>query len=142
MRRVLIVEDSASTRTFVRAVLEAPEFSVAYGGVTVAEATCGFDAMRLLPRGPYDLIITDINMADINGLELIRFIRKSVHHRTTPLLIISSLRGQQDVDRGLALGANKYLAKPFTPDELRQACERLLAGGSDAEVASERGRGP
>ncbi len=144
MRRVLIVEDSASTRAFVRAVLESPEFAAAAGrdGVTVAEATCGFDAMRLLPRGPYDLIITDINMADINGLELIRFIRKSVHHGTTPLLIISSLRGQQDVDRGLALGANKYLAKPFTPDELRQACERLLAGGSDAEVASERGRGP
>jgi two-component system chemotaxis response regulator CheY len=149
MRRVLIVEDSASTRAFVRAVLEAPEFTeilAKQGGdtdasgtqatqaVTVTEATCGFDAMRLLPRGPYDLIITDINMADINGLELIRFIRKSVHHRTTPLLIISTLRAQHDVERGLALGANKYLAKPFTPEELRQACERLLA---EASVAAE-----
>jgi two-component system chemotaxis response regulator CheY len=151
MRRVLIVEDSASTRAFVRAVLEAPEFASRSGGpagVTVSEASCGFDAMRLLPRGPYDLIITDINMADINGLELIRFIRKSVHHRTTPLLIISSLRAEQDVERGLALGANQYLPKPFTPEELRQACERLLGGvvpgrDGDSEPASEqRGRGP
>lgn len=149
MRRVLIVEDSASTRAFVRAVLEAPEFTgilaklpgdAGVAGVTVSEATCGFDAMRLLPRGPYDLIITDINMADINGLELIRFIRKSVHHRTTPLLIISSLRAQHDVERGLALGADKYLAKPFTPEELRQACERLLADAGDAGLASEGDR--
>jgi two-component system chemotaxis response regulator CheY len=151
--RVLIVEDSASTRAFVRAVLEAPEFSGILakqaGGpgtaaVTVTEATCGFDAMRLLPRGPYDLIITDINMADINGLELIRFIRKSVHHATTPLLIISSLRAQHDVERGLALGANMYLAKPFTPEELRQACERLLAGvvPIDGDHPSSPARGP
>jgi two-component system chemotaxis response regulator CheY len=145
MRSVLVVEDSVSARAFVRAVLEGPDFSPKHGGVTVTEATCGFDAMRLLPRGPYDLIVTDINMADINGLELIRFIRKSVHHRTTPLLIISSLRAEHDVERGLALGANAYLAKPFTPEELRQACERLLGGGrSDASnepAPDQRGRG-
>ena len=145
MPRVLVVEDSVSARAFVRAVLEAPEFAGARGACEVVEAHSGFDAMRLLPRGPYDLIITDINMADINGLELIRFIRKSVHHRTTPLLIISSLRGETDVERGLALGANKYLPKPFTPEELRQACERLLVAGRDGEsdpASEQRGRGP
>jgi two-component system chemotaxis response regulator CheY len=141
MRSVLVVEDSVSARAFVRAVLEAPDFAVKQGGVTVLEASCGFDAMRLLPRGPYDLIITDINMADINGLELIRFIRKSAHHRTTPLLIISSLRGEQDVDRGIALGANAYLAKPFTPEQLRQICESLLVAGTGAVHPSEPGLG-
>jgi two-component system chemotaxis response regulator CheY len=65
-------------------------------------------------------------MTDINGLELIRFIRKSAHHAGTPLLIISSLRAAQDVDRGMSLGANAYLPKPFTPEELRAMCERLL----------------
>jgi two-component system chemotaxis response regulator CheY len=135
MRRVLVVEDSVSARAFVRAVLEAPEFAEPYGGTTVLEASCGFDAMRLLPRGPYDLIVTDINMADINGLELIRFIRKSAHHQTTPLLIISSLRGEQDVDRGIALGANAYLAKPFTPEQLRQTCGRLLGAAAQSVPA-------
>src|SRR6516162_2636002 len=130
MRRVLIVEDSASTRAFVRAVLEASEFAVPLGGCEVVEASSGFDAMRLLPRGPWDLIVTDINMGDINGLELIRFIRKSEHHRTTPLVIISSLRGEQDIERGMALGANAYLAKPFTPDQLRDTCARLMAARS------------
>ena len=126
MRRVLMVEDSASTRAFVRAVLEATEFAGALGGCEVVEASSGFDAMRLLPRGPYDLIVTDINMADINGLELIRFIRKSAHHSDTPLVVISTLRGEHDADRALALGANAYVPKPFTPEQLRSTCAGLL----------------
>jgi two-component system chemotaxis response regulator CheY len=130
MRKVLVVEDSVSARAFVRAVLEAAESAKSLGACDVAEASSGFDAMRLLPRGPYDLIITDINMTDINGLELIRFIRKSAHHAATPLLIISSLRAAQDVDRGMSLGANAYLPKPFTPEQLRATCERLLGAGA------------
>jgi two-component system chemotaxis response regulator CheY len=126
MRRVLIVEDSVSTRAFVRAVLEETEFAVTLGGCEVVEASCGFDAMRLLPRGPYDLIVTDINMADINGLELIRFIRKSAHHSDTPLVVISTLRAEHDAERALALGANVYLPKPFTPEQLRETCSKLL----------------
>ncbi len=127
MRRVLVVEDSVSTRAFVRAVLEAPEFAEKLGGCEVVEASCGFDAMRLLPRGTYDLIVTDINMPDINGLELIRFIRKSAHHSETPLVVISTLRSEHDAERALALGANVYLPKPFTPEQIRQNCSKLLA---------------
>jgi two-component system chemotaxis response regulator CheY len=141
MRRILVVEDSVSARAFVRAVLESPDFGQrvgSEGGCEVVEASCGFDAMRLLPRGPYDLIVTDINMTDINGLELIRFIRKSEHHRATPLMIISSLRGEQDVERGIALGANAYLAKPFTPEQLRDACAKLMS----APVASRSSEPP
>jgi two-component system chemotaxis response regulator CheY len=130
MRRVLVVEDSGSARAFVRAVLEEDAFAKRLGGCEVVEATCGFDAMRLLPRGPYDLIVTDINMADINGLELIHFIRKSEHHRATPLVIISTQTTERDVERGLALGANAYLPKPFTPEQLRDTCTRLLGLGA------------
>jgi two-component system chemotaxis response regulator CheY len=140
MRRVLLVEDSVSARAFVRAVLEGPEFGTTQGGCEVIEASSGFDAMRLLPRGPYDLIITDINMADINGLELIRFIRKSAHHGTTPLLIISTLRAEQDIQRGLSLGANSYLSKPFTPEQLRDTCKQLLGLQDAANPPGEPAR--
>jgi two-component system chemotaxis response regulator CheY len=133
----LVVEDSVSARAFVRAVLESPDFAASYGGCEVVEASCGFDAMRLLPRGPYDLIVTDINMTDINGLELIRFIRRSEHHRTTPLVIISTLRAEHDVERGLALGADAYLPKPFTPEQLRLTCERLLGAQRGVARSSE-----
>jgi two-component system chemotaxis response regulator CheY len=92
----------------------------------VVLATSGFDAMRLLPRGHYDLIITDINMADINGLELIHFIRKSDHHKATPLVIISTQNTERDIERGLTLGANAYLPKPFTAEGLRAVVQRYL----------------
>jgi two-component system chemotaxis response regulator CheY len=126
MSRVLVVEDSASTRAFVRAVLEDEEFARSVGHCDVVLATSGFDAMRLLPRGHYDLIITDINMADINGLELIHFIRKSDHHKATPLVIISTQNTERDIERGLTLGANAYLPKPFTAEGLRTVVQRYL----------------
>jgi two-component system chemotaxis response regulator CheY len=115
MRRVLLVEDSASTRAFVRTALAS---SAALGALEVAEAASGFDALRLLPRGAWDLVITDINMPDINGLELISFIRKSEAHRDTPILVISTASSERDRERGLTLGASAYLIKPFTAQAL------------------------
>jgi two-component system, chemotaxis family, chemotaxis protein CheY len=126
VRRILVVEDSASTRSFVRAILEDPGYAAGVGGVEVTEAQCGFDAMRLLPRSKYDLIITDINMPDVNGLELIHFIRKSEQYRTTPLVIISTQATERDVERGKKLGADAYVPKPFSPELLRDACDRLF----------------
>ena len=82
-------------------------------------------------------------MADINGLELIHFIRKSEHHRTTPLVIISTQNTERDVERGLALGANAYLPKPFTVDQLRAVAQRYLDVGKTPVPASEAtGGGP
>lgn len=129
MRRILVVEDSASTRSLVRAILEDPAFSGApgVGPVEVTEAQSGFDAMRLLPRSRFDLVITDINMPDVNGLELIHFIRRSQQYRTTPLVIISTQATERDVERGKKLGADSYVPKPFTPEDLRAACAKLLA---------------
>lgn len=131
MRRILVVEDSVSTRSLVRAILEEPVFAQlpGVGPVEVTEAQSGFDAMRLLPRTKYDLIITDINMPDVNGLELIHFIRRSEQYRTTPLVIISTQATERDVDRGMALGADAYVPKPFTPESLRAACAKLLSNG-------------
>jgi two-component system, chemotaxis family, chemotaxis protein CheY len=130
VRRILVVEDSASTRSFVRAILEDPVSAAAMGALEVTEAQSGFDAMRLLPRARYDLIITDINMPDVNGLELIHFIRKSEHYRTTPLVIISTQATERDVERGKQLGADAYVPKPFSPEAMRETCTRLLGNGN------------
>lgn len=127
-----MVEDSASTRALVRAILEDPLLTDAVGPLEIAEAQSGFDAMRLLPRARYDLIITDINMPDVNGLELIHFIRKSEQYRSTPLVIISTQATERDVERGRKLGADAYVPKPFSPDLLRSTCERLLSAGGAA----------
>ncbi len=130
MRRILVVEDSSSTRSLVRAILEDPALAAAVGPVEITEAQSGFDAMRLLPRTRYDLIITDINMPDVNGLELIHFIRRSEQYRTTPLVIISTQATARDVERGKKLGADAYVPKPFSPELLRETCAKLLQGAA------------
>lgn len=110
--RVLVVEDSSAMRAFVRAALEGA------ADASVEEAASGFDALRMLPREQFDVVIVDINMPDINGLELVSFMRKSDVHKDTPLIIISTEASSKDRERGLALGANAFLRKPFAPDEL------------------------
>jgi two-component system chemotaxis response regulator CheY len=129
MRRILVVEDSASTRSFIRSALET---GGRLGPCDIVEASSGFDALRLLPRGPYDLVITDINMPDINGLELVQFIRKSDRHRSTALMIISTQSSEKDRLRGMSLGADEYLAKPLTAETLLSAVDRLLSGSPSA----------
>ncbi len=137
MLRILIVEDSPAMRTYVRGALEgAPELG---GDLEIAEAASGFDALRLLPRSAYDLVVTDINMPDINGLELIRFVRQSTHLLAVALLVISTQSSDRDRSRSLALGADEFLPKPFTPEQLVSAVVKCLAarrgpGGGEGPV--------
>jgi two-component system chemotaxis response regulator CheY len=125
MLRILVVDDSAATRAFIRSALE----SEAVDGreVEVDEAPSGFNALRLLPRSTYDMVITDINMPDINGLELTRLVRESEHHRNVAMLVISTQATTRDRDRGLAIGADGFLGKPFSPAALREAVTTSLA---------------
>jgi two-component system chemotaxis response regulator CheY len=129
MRRVLIVEDSNAVRTFVRSALEEEDFQRAVGGFDIVEATSGFEAMAQLARGGFACIVTDINMGDINGLEIVNFVRKSEAHKQTPVVIISTQSSQRDIDRGIALGANAYLPKPFGAEALCDVVRRLVAPG-------------
>jgi two-component system chemotaxis response regulator CheY len=101
--------------------------------VKISEADSGFEALRLLPRDSYDLIVTDINMPDINGLELISFVRNNASYRAIPLVIVSTEGSERDRDKGVGLGADAYLVKPFEPDELRDVVRDLLARSQRAE---------
>ncbi len=124
MRKVLVVEDSSAMRGLIASIVEQVE------GCEVVEVGSGFDALRQLPRETFSLIVTDINMPDINGLELLSFIRKNPAYIQTPVLIVSTESSERDRAKGLALGANAYLTKPFAPEELRATVLRLLGGAA------------
>jgi two-component system chemotaxis response regulator CheY len=94
--------------------------------VKIVEAASGFEALRRLPRDDFDLIVTDINMPDINGLELVSFVKNNAAYRSIPLLIVSTEGSERDRDKGLGLGADAYIVKPFDPEELRQIARDLL----------------
>lgn len=120
MKTVLIVEDSATTRSMIRAIIE--EFDE----LETVEAASGFEALKLLPAHDLDLVVTDINMPDINGLELINFIRKDERYVNIPIIIISTERSEEDKKRGVALGANAYITKPFKPNDLQDLLKELF----------------
>jgi two-component system chemotaxis response regulator CheY len=113
--KVLVVEDSSSMRAYLTTIIEGG--TEAYD-LEIVEAASGFEALKTLPHHKFDAILTDINMPDINGLELISFMKKSEAHKTTPILIISTASSERDRERGMQLGASGYLVKPFTAEAL------------------------
>ncbi len=120
MKKILIVEDSQTMRGLIVSTIEA------LGNVEIIEAASGFHALKILPRERFDLIITDINMPDINGLELVNFVKRSAQYKETPLFIISTEGSERDRDKGMQLGADEYLVKPFEPEKLLSLVKRYL----------------
>jgi two-component system chemotaxis response regulator CheY len=119
--RILIVEDSPTMRSLLASSLEELP-----GPVKITETSSGFEALRELPRGTWDLVVTDINMPDINGLELVSFLKSTRTYRRIPLVIVSTEGSERDRAKGLELGADAYLVKPFEPAELRETVRDLL----------------
>ncbi|HEX9019716.1 MAG TPA: response regulator [Nitrospirota bacterium] len=122
MKNVLIVEDSKAIRSMIRMSLEEA------GGFFAVEAGNGFEALRTLPTRSFDLIITDINMPDINGLELIGYVKSNPTYRDIPLVIVSTEKTEADKKRGMALGAAGYVEKPFKKEALITVVAKALAG--------------
>ncbi len=120
MKTILIVEDSATTRALIRAVIDE------IGEFETVEASSGFEALKMLPQQAYDLIITDINMPDINGLELISFVRNNPRFTHLPIVIVSTERSEEDKRRGMALGATAYVTKPFKSFELQDIIKKTI----------------
>lgn len=119
--QILIAEDSAVTRAFLVNTLE--ELSDRFN---IIEASSGFEALKQLPRGKFDLIITDINMPDINGLELINFVRNNPEYAHIPLIVVTTEGSEKDKQKGLALGADEYLVKPIDPEHLQKLVKKYL----------------
>lgn len=120
MKTILIVEDSATTRSLIRAVIDE------LGDYETVEAGSGFEALKMLPQQDYDLIVTDINMPDINGLELINFVKNNPRYNHLPIIIVSTERSEEDKKRGMALGATAYVTKPFKSSELQEIIKKIL----------------
>ena len=118
--KVLIVEDSKATREMLATTVQT------IAGVEVILAFSGFEALKVLPKHTFHLIITDINMPDINGLELINFVKKNPNYKDTPLFVVTTEGRDQDRARGLALGASEYVIKPFAPEILITLVKQYL----------------
>lgn len=123
--QVLVVDDSPTARLLIsEAVEEGARRSKR--SVRITEAADGFEALRQLPRGAFDLVLTDINMPTLSGLELIRLIRARPEQKNLPIIAISTERTSEDARRARDAGADGYLGKPFEADTLVKLMDEVL----------------
>ncbi len=118
-RKILLVDDSRAVRQLLRLML------TRHMGLDISEAGDGKEAMEKLSLTPYDLVITDIRMPRMDGLSFIREVRGSMSLKV-PIIIVSTLGGEEDRDEGLLLGADSYVTKPVkAPDLIREVADLL-----------------
>ncbi len=119
-KRVLVVDDSQTMRMFVffHLIKLLP-------GVRLVEAENGLDAIDKLKQQEVDLILTDMNMPELDGAGVIRAVRQ-VFKKDTPIIVITTKGEIPDRERGLALGANGYLTKPLNILEFREKILKYL----------------
>lgn len=119
-KRILVVDDSATIRQSVRMVLEG-------AGYRVEAANDGEDALKCLASGVYDLMITDIHMPKLDGLELTERVRKTAATAKLPVIVLTTESGERMKSRGREVGANGWIVKPFKPVQLLKLMELTFA---------------
>ncbi|MHB1673430.1 MAG: response regulator [Acidobacteriaceae bacterium] len=122
---ILIVDDSPVMRTFIRKVVGLTGLDVG----EFCEAGDGEAALKLLNERWMDLVLSDINMPNMNGEEFVRRMESDELLRTIPVIVVSTDSSLSRVERMMALGAKGYVAKPFLPEILRDEVEKVLRSG-------------
>jgi len=118
----LVVEDSPTMRQLITFALKR------IPGSKVVEANDGIDALKKLSQNKIDVILTDINMPIMDGLKLVSMVRNDPAYKTIPIIIITTEGADEDRKRGLALGANAYVAKPIQTQDLLNIVNQILSG--------------
>ncbi len=120
MHRILIVDDSPTIRKMVRASLQG------FAPAEFVEAASGLQAIEQLAMGAVDLIVLDLNMPEMHGIDVLKFVRGHRSFKRVPVIVLTT-RGD-DVSRqaAVAAGATTYLTKPFTPQVLADTARALV----------------
>jgi two-component system chemotaxis response regulator CheY len=129
--RTLIVDDSAVMRKIVQRALRQAGFTIG----EVLEAGNGFEALDILRQQTVDLVLSDMNMPVMDGLEFMRQIASVEKARGVPVLMITTEGSESHVMEAISCGAAGYIRKPFTPDQVKQHVLPLLANKDAASVS-------
>lgn len=118
-KSILIVDDSET----VRQVLQ---LALGNAGYQVIEAEDGFDALDKLSEAQVDMLITDLNMPNMDGLELIKKVRAGGQHRFTPIVMLTTESSEEKKKAGREAGASGWIVKPFKPEQLLKVVKLVL----------------
>ncbi len=120
-KNLLVVDDSATTRMLITLTLKKGD------AFNIIEASDGTEAVTRLDSEPIDIVLTDINMPKMDGLELISHIRSRQTKQDLPIIVITTQGEESKRDKGLELGANAYILKPISGAKLQTLVKDLLA---------------
>ena len=120
MKNVLVVDDSPTVRKFV-------SVSLSMQGFNVVTACDGMDALEKLPQKKFDLMITDLNMPNMDGFELIKAMRENPEYAQLPVVILTSLGDEANKEQGARLGVGSYLVKPFSLEKIQYEVSKYVS---------------
>lgn len=119
MKRIMTVDDSASVRQMV-------SFTLRTAGYDVSEAKDGKEGLERAAQTKFDLIVTDLNMPNMDGIEMIAGIRKLQGYSFTPILMLTTESQPEKKDAGRKAGATGWIVKPFNQDQLLAVVQKLI----------------
>ena len=120
MPELLVVDDSKVMRDMIIACLRADP------GLRFSHAASGLEAIEQLSLRPFDLVVLDLNMPDIGGIEVVEFIRGQDRLRHLPIIIVTTRGDEASRVKALAAGASRFLVKPFDPQAILAEVRGLL----------------
>lgn len=124
-KKILAVDDSGSLRQMLA-------FSLRSGGYQVTDAIDGVDGLHKAQASQFDLVLTDQNMPNMDGLTLIRSLRALPAYRSVPILMLTTESSTEMKNKGREAGANGWMVKPFDPNKLLEVVAKVIGPGSAA----------
>ncbi len=128
MRTILVVDDSPTIRKMVRAALGS------LTDVGFIEASSGLQAIETLAIHPVRMIVLDLNMPDMHGLDVLKFLRSHSQYRDLPVMVLTTRGDEASREEVLEAGASSYLTKPFSPSYLVSSVQQLLDAESHRQA--------
>ena len=119
---VLIVDDSSAVRMILRRVVTHSDLPVA----SVSDAADGMEALEKMREGAFGLVLCDVNMPNMDGIEFLEKVRAKPEYQSIPVVMITTEGSAEKVTRALQLGANGYIKKPFTAEQIQEKVASLF----------------
>jgi two-component system chemotaxis response regulator CheY len=119
---VLVVDDSSSIRAIIKKIIKVSGFDVG----AFLDASDGKEALAVMEASRVDLVLTDINMPNMNGLELITRMKQTHALASIPVVVVSTEGSEKKMAQAMSLGAVGYVKKPFVPEEIKQTLNTIL----------------
>ena len=126
---VLVVDDSSSMRAIIKRIIKISGFNVG----EFMEAGDGKEALALLADEWVDLVLSDINMPNMNGMELIAEMKRNEDLKSIPVVMITTEGSEKSIQNAIELGANGYIKKPFTPEDIKKTLGGIMEVDEDGQ---------